>query len=196
MTSMAGGRIQWLPVPIYTGGGDGGETGLFGGGRVSKDDIRVEAYGAVDELNAFLGLARTSGLPKDLDALVARLQDELFVLGADLATPADSTARGDRVVRLKEGAAQALEPEIDRLDALLPPLRTFILPGGSPAGAALHLARTVCRRAERRLVTLARKEKISPGAIVYLNRLSDLLFVMARSANAHAGIPEAPWNPR
>jgi cob(I)alamin adenosyltransferase len=193
---MAAGRIQWLPVPIYTGGGDGGETGLFGGGRVSKDDIRVEAYGAVDELNAFLGLARTSGLPKDLDVLVARLQDELFVLGADLATPSDSTARGDRVVRLREGAAQALEPEIDRLDARLPPLRTFILPGGSPAGAALHLARTVCRRAERRLVTLARKEKVSPGTIVYLNRLSDLLFVMARSANAQAGIPEAPWNPR
>lgn len=184
------------PVPIYTGGGDRGDTGLFGGGRVRKDDVRVEAYGAVDEMNAFLGFARAAGLPGDLDTLVARLQDETFVLGADLATPGDSTARGDRVVRLKAGAAKALEPEIDRLEAGLPPLKTFILPGGSPAGAALHLARTVCRRAERRLVTLARKGEVSPETIVYLNRLSDLLFVMARSANARAGVPEAPWNPR
>jgi cob(I)alamin adenosyltransferase len=183
-------------VPIYTGGGDRGETGLFGGGRVAKDDPRVEAYGAVDEMNAVLGLARTKGLPEDLDALAGRLQSELFVLGADLATPRDSTARADRVVRLREDAARALEPEIDRLDATLPPLRTFVLPGGSPAGAALHLARTVCRRAERRVVSLARTEDVSPGAIVYLNRLSDLLFVMARSANARAGIAEAPWNPR
>jgi cob(I)alamin adenosyltransferase len=183
-------------VPIYTGGGDLGETGLFGGGRVSKDHLRVEAYGAVDELNAFLGLARSAGLPDDLEALAARLQDELFAVGADLATPEGTTARSDRVVRLKEGAAKALEPEIDRLEAHLPPLKTFILPGGSPAGAALHAARTVCRRAERRVVTLKRKEKVSASAIVYLNRLSDLLFVMARSANARAGIAEAPWNPR
>lgn len=184
------------PVPIYTGGGDRGETGLFGGGRVQKDDLRVEAYGAVDELNASLGLARTTGLPGELDALLARIQDDLFVLGADLATPPDATVRADRVVRMEAGAAKALEPEIDRLDAALPPLRTFILPGGSPGGAALHLARTVCRRAERRVVTLARKSGVSPEAVVYLNRLSDLLFVMARSANARAGVPEAPWNPR
>ncbi len=184
------------PVPIYTGGGDRGETGLFGGGRVSKDDLRVEAYGAVDELNAFLGLVRATGLPGELDALIARIQDSLFVLGADLATPPDATVRADRVVRLEAGAAKALEPEIDRLDAVLPPLRTFILPGGSPAGAALHLARTVCRRAERRVVTLSRRSGVSPEAIVYLNRLSDLLFVIARSANAQAGIPEAPWSPR
>lgn len=183
-------------VPIYTGGGDRGETGLFGGGRVSKDDLRVEAYGAVDELNASLGLARATGLPGEIGALVARIQEELFVLGADLATPPDATVRADRVVRLKAGAAKALEPVIDRLDAALPPLRTFILPGGSPAGAALHLARTVCRRAERRVVTLARASGVSPEAIVYLNRLSDLLFVMARSANAQAGVPEAQWNPR
>lgn len=196
MTRRAGNRIQWPPVPIYTGGGDRGETGLFGGGRVPKDDVRVEAYGAVDELNACLGLARTAGLPADLDSLVARLQNDLFVLGADLATPPDSTARGDRVVRLKEGAARGLEPEIDRLDAALPALKTFLLPGGSPAGAALHLARTVCRRAERRVVTLARKSEVSEEALVYLNRLSDLLFVMARSANARLGIAEAPWNPR
>jgi cob(I)alamin adenosyltransferase len=183
-------------VPIYTGGGDRGETGLFGGGRVRKDDIRVEAYGAVDELNAWLGVARTASLPPDLDALLARIQGELFVLGADLATPPDSSARGSRVVRLPDGAARGLEPEIDRLDAALPPLRTFILPGGSQGGAALHAARTVCRRAERRVVTLAATSAVSAEAIVYLNRLSDLLFVMARSANARAGIGEAPWNPR
>lgn len=181
---------------IYTGGGDRGETGLFGGGRVKKDDLRVEAYGAVDELNASLGLARTSGLPGDLDALLARIQDELFALGADLATPPDANVRADRVVRLKADAAKALEPEIDRLEATLPPLRTFILPGGSPGGAALHLARTVCRRAERRVVTLSQKGGVSAETIVYLNRLSDLLFVMARSANVRAGVAEAPWNPR
>jgi cob(I)alamin adenosyltransferase len=189
-------RLEWPIVPIYTGGGDRGETGLFGGGRVPKDDPRVEAYGAVDELNAVLGSARAAGLPEDLDALLARIQAELFVLGADLATPPDSTARGDRVVRLAEGAARSLEPEIDRLDARLPPLKTFLLPGGSPGGAALHHARTVCRRAERRLVTLARQADVSPTAIPYMNRLSDLLFVMARSANARAGCPETPWNPR
>jgi len=183
-------------VPIYTGGGDRGETGLFGGGRVSKDDLRVEAYGAVDELNAALGCARATDLPGELKALLARIQEDLFVLGADLATPPDATVRADRIVRLKPGTASALEPEIDRLDAALPPLKTFILPGGSPAGAALHLARTVCRRAERRVVTLARKAGVSGESIVYLNRLSDLLFVMARSANAHAGVPEAPWNPK
>jgi cob(I)alamin adenosyltransferase len=196
MTRRAESRIQWPAVPKYTGGGDRGETGLFGGGRVRKDDVRVEAYGAVDELNACLGLVRTKGLPEDLDSLVVRLQNDLFVLGADLATPPDSTARGDRVVRLKDGAARGLEPEIDRLDAALPPLKTFLLPGGSPAGAALHLARTVCRRAERRVVTLARSGAVSEEVLVYLNRLSDLLFVMARSANARLGIAEAPWNPR
>jgi cob(I)alamin adenosyltransferase len=183
-------------VRIYTGGGDQGETGLFGAGRVPKDDPRVEAYGAVDELNAALGVARAAGLPGDLDPLAERLQKELFVLGADLATPLDSSARADRVVRLPEGAAAALEKEIDRLDASLPPLTTFLLPGGSAPGGALHLARTVCRRAERRLVGLARKGLVSKGALPYLNRLSDLLFVMARAANARAGRPETPWSPR
>ena len=180
---------------IYTRTGDDGETGLFGGGRVGKDDPRVEAYGAVDEVNACLGIARAAGLPDDLERIAARLQEELFVLGADLATPPDTKARAAKVVRLPEGAAAALEPEIDRCEEGLPPLTTFILPGGSPAGAALHLARTVCRRAERRLVTLARAETVSPAAVPYLNRLSDLLFVMARAANARAGKAEQPWLP-
>jgi len=180
-------------VRIYTGGGDGGETGLFGGGRVPKDHPRVEAYGAVDELNALLGVVRSAGLPPGLDGPLRRIQGELFVLGADLATPAATSARADRVVRLSEGAVAALEAEIDRREAALTPLQTFILPGGGPAGAALHQARTVCRRAERRVVRLARDEEISAPTVPYLNRLSDLLFVMARFVNAQAGSPEEPW---
>jgi cob(I)alamin adenosyltransferase len=180
-------------VRIYTGGGDSGETGLFGGGRVFKDDLRVEAYGTVDELNADLGAARAAGLPEELDDLVERLQGRLFELGADLATPTDASA--SRVVRLGADAPEELEREIDRLDAQLAPLTAFILPGGHPGGAALHQARTVCRRAERRVVTLARNQDISEGIIPYLNRLSDLLFVMARFANQAAGRPESPWKP-
>ncbi len=183
-------------VAIYTRGGDQGETGLFGGGRVGKDDPRVEAYGAVDELNALLGLARAAGLPNDLDALAAQLQHQLFELGADLATPSDSAARESKVVRLGSDAATQLEGDIDRCEEELEPLRTFILPGGNPGGAALHLARTVCRRAERRTIALGRAEPIGDAAVPYLNRLSDLLFVMARLANARAGSPEQPWQPR
>lgn len=178
---------------IYTRTGDGGETGLFGGGRVPKDHPRVEAYGEVDELNAAIGCARAAGLPSDLDAVAARIQEELFALGADLATPLSGTARSERVVRIPEGAAGALEHEIDRFEAELPPLRSFILPGGSPAGAALHLARTVCRRAERRVVVLVRTGEAAPAPLAYLNRLSDLLFVMARLANARANRAEPPW---
>jgi cob(I)alamin adenosyltransferase len=178
-------------VRIYTRGGDSGETGLFGGGRVKKTDLRVEAYGAVDELNAVLGVARAAGLGA-LDSLANRIQNELFVLGADLATPLDANARQDRVVRLDPAATKALEGEIDALEEQLEPLQTFILPGGSPGGAALHLARTVCRRAERRASALS-KEEISAATLPYLNRLGDLLFVMARLANAAAGTPEPPW---
>ncbi len=183
-------------VRIYTGGGDGGDTSLFGGGRVPKDDLRVEAYGAVDELNACLGAVVAVQITEPLRELVVRLQEELFELGADLATPPDTSARADRVVRLGEDAVKGLEAEIDRLDAQLPPLTTFILPGGSPAGAHLHLARTVARRAERRLVELARTETVSEHAIPYLNRLSDLLFVLARAANRAANAPEHLWTPQ
>lgn len=183
-------------VAIYTGGGDGGETGLFGAGRVPKDDPRLEACGGADELNAAIGLARAAGLPADLDGLADRLQAELFVLGADLATPPESTARPEQVVRLAEGAVGAIEAEIDRCEAELEPLSRFILPGGCPAGAALHLARTVCRRTERRLVALARSQGISAAALPFLNRVSDLLFVMARLANARAGVEERAWAPK
>ena len=180
---------------IYTGGGDKGETGLFGGGRVSKDDSRVEAYGSVDELNAALGLSRTANLPQDLDTLLGRIQEELFAVGADLATPPDSSVRADRVVRLDAGAARRLEEAIDAGEEELEPLQTFVLPGGTAAGAALHLARTVARRAERRVVSLARDSEVAVHVLVYLNRLSDLLFVLARVANARAGQPEQPWVP-
>lgn len=183
-------------VGIYTGAGDGGDTGLFGGGRVPKDDPRLEAFGGVDELNAALGAARAAGLPPDLDGIGERLQGALLTLGADLATPAGSQARPDEVVRLEKGAASAVEAEIDRCEAELAPLSRFILPGGCPAGAALHLARTICRRTERRLVTLKRTQEISAAALPFLNRVSDLLFVMARLANARAGVEERAWAPK
>ena len=183
-------------VAIYTRSGDQGETGLFGGGRVPKDAPRVEAYGEVDELNAVLGVARAAGLPDDLDALTGRIQSQLFELGADLATPPDSAARESRVVRLGSDSATELEVEIDRCEEQLEPLQTFILPGGDPAGAALHLARTVCRRAERRTIALARTDPVGDAVVPYLNRLSDLLFVMARLANTRAGKREQPWEPR
>ncbi|MHC4550784.1 MAG: cob(I)yrinic acid a,c-diamide adenosyltransferase [Planctomycetota bacterium] len=181
---------------IYTGSGDGGETGLFGGGRVLKDHCRVEAYGTVDELNAAVGVARAAGLPDDLDRRAARLQEELLVLGADLATSSGSRARKGRTQRLDEAAVKEVEAGIDRCEEELEPLANFVLPGGTPAGAALHLARTVCRRAERRLVTLARTEEASAWALPYLNRVSDLLFVMARLVNARAGRPEQAWTPQ
>lgn len=183
-------------VRIYTRTGDDGETGLFGGGRVKKDCARVEAYGAVDELNAVVGSARAAGLPEDVDAIVGRIQEELFVLGADLATPAEGSARGDRVVRLDAGATEALERDIDRCEEELEPLAAFILPGGTPAGAALHVARTVCRRAERRSAALANEGSISPAILPYLNRLSDLLFDLARLTNARAGRGEQTWQPK
>ena len=181
---------------IYTRTGDDGETGLFGGGRVKKDCARVEAYGAVDELNAVVGSARAAGLPEDVDAIVGRIQEELFVLGADLATPAEGSARGDRVVRLDAGATEALERDIDRCEEELEPLAAFILPGGTPAGAALHVARTVCRRAERRSAALANEGSISPAILPYLNRLSDLLFDLARLTNVRAGRGEQTWQPK
>ncbi len=181
---------------IYTRTGDDGETGLFGGGRVQKDALRVEAYGGVDELNALLGVVRTNPLPQSLDAALARIQGDLFVVGADLATPADSKAKAERMVRTDAAMVERLEQDIDAAEETVSPLQTFILPGGGAAGATLHHARTVCRRAERRVVTLAQQEELTPQVLPYLNRLSDLLFVFARAANAAAGHPEQPWHPR
>ena len=185
-------------MKIYTKAGDSGETGLFGGARVSKDDARVEAYGTVDELNCALGVVRAA-LKGDEDyaPIVARLQSELFDLGAELATPPErlDTKLGQRVPLVTDQRTSELENEIDRFEAPLEPLKTFILPGGTPAAVALHVARAVCRRAERRTVALAHIDTVRPEALRYLNRLSDLLFVLARYANRRAGHPDAPWRP-
>ena len=179
-------------MKIYTKTGDRGETGLFGGPRVSKDAPRIEAYGTVDELNSLLGVTRAQQVPADVDALLQQIQNDLFALGAQLATP-DPAAHHTGMV----GSPQivALEKAIDRFEERLEPLTQFILPGGTPAAAHLHLARTVCRRAERRVVTLAREsnEPIAVEIIVYLNRLSDLLFVLARAVNREAGLGDVPW---
>lgn len=183
-------------MKIYTKTGDAGDTGLFGGGRVLKDDARIEAYGTVDELNAAVGAARSLRLPADIDAVLAAAQNDLFVAGAELATPADALAKLDqRSQRLGEVHIARLESAIDRFEERLAPLREFILPGGDPTAGALHLARTVCRRAERRTVTLRRlqSDTVSDAVLVYLNRLGDLLFVLARAANAAAGVADVPW---
>jgi len=179
-------------VKIYTRTGDGGETGLFDGTRVSKADARVEAYGEIDELNATLGLARAAGVDGDVDEAIVAMQRHLHALGARLADPGHRIAPRVTKVDIGEAEVARLESAIDRYERELPPLAHFILSGGSPAGAALHLARTVCRRAERRVVGLG-SEAVEPVAVVYLNRLSDLLFVLARAVNHRAGVPETEW---
>jgi cob(I)alamin adenosyltransferase len=178
-------------MKLYTRTGDSGETALFDGTRVRKDDPRVEAYGDVDELNAWLGLVRTAGLEPEFEADVITIQRDLFALGAALADPAQKIAARVTKVALDDDDVTRLERMIDRLDAETPPLRRFILPGGTSTGAALHLARTVCRRAERRIVSL---EPAVDGALIrYVNRLSDLLFALARAVNHRAGVPETEW---
>jgi cob(I)alamin adenosyltransferase len=178
-------------VKLYTRSGDAGETSYFDGTRVRKDDPRLDAYGDVDELNAWLGFVRTSGLDASVDAELDRIQRDLFALGAQLADPREKlAARVTKAVIGDEDVAR-LEQLIDRFDADTPPLKKFILSGGTPAGAALHLARTVCRRAERRMVSLA--PPVDPVLLRYVNRLSDLLFALARAVNHQAGAPEAEW---
>ena len=182
--------VYTLAMKIYTRGGDGGETSLYGGQRVLKNVERVETYGTVDECNAVLGAALTLIQDAEARVVLTRVQGELFEVGADLATP---LARGDAAGRLGADATARLEAEIDRFEAELPPLRHFILPGGSPGGAALHQARAVCRRAERCLVTLEQAEPVNPEVGRYMNRLSDYLFVLARLVNSRAGVPEMIW---
>ncbi|HEY3695695.1 cob(I)yrinic acid a,c-diamide adenosyltransferase [Phenylobacterium sp.] len=179
---------------IYTRTGDEGATRLASGQPVSKASLRVAAYGDVDETNACLGLARLhTAADAEFDALLGRIQNELFDLGADLATPARADEAAGAALRILDSQVTRVEQEIDRLNEGLPPLQSFILPGGTPAAAALHLARTVCRRAERSLVALAEAgEAVSPPAMKYLNRLSDLLFVAARHANGR-GADEVFW---
>jgi cob(I)alamin adenosyltransferase len=180
---------------IYTRTGDDGTTGLGFGGRVAKDALRVECYGTVDELNSCLGGARAAGVPGELDADLARIQNELFHLGSDLCVPEADKERHP-VPRIEERHVAALEGLIDRWNEALPPLENFVLPGGSPAAAALHVARTVCRRAERLLVALARREAVGASTLPYLNRLSDALFVLARAANRLAGRDDVFWDSR
>ncbi len=180
-------------MKIYTKTGDWGETGLFGGGRVPKYHHRVEAYGVVDETNAVLGLAAAYCPDDDLRHKIERVQAELFEVGADLATPLD--AKTAYIVRVNPANIERLEKEIDAWEETLPPLQNFILPGGSLTGATLHVARTVCRRAERSVAILAEREPIPPDAQRYLNRLSDWLFVLARVSNHRLAQPETPWTP-
>ena len=177
---------------IYTKTGDNGQTGLFDGTRVSKADARVDAYGEVDEVNAWLGVVRAHAPDHDLDQMLDRIQRDLFALGARLADPRHKIAARVEKADLDSADVARLEGWIDALETELPPLRRFILAGGRPPGAMLHLARTVCRRAERRVVGLGADE-VDPQVVVYLNRLSDLLFVMARAANRRAGLEESVW---
>jgi cob(I)alamin adenosyltransferase len=179
-------------VKIYTKTGDSGETSLFDNTRVSKADARVDAYGEVDEVNACLGAVRAAGVDEETSLLIEGLQKDLFALGARLADPSSRIAGRVAKASIGEADVQRLEQAIDRLEATLAPLRRFILPGGSPAGALLHLARTICRRAERRVIGLG-SGAVDPIVIVYLNRLSDLLFVMARAVNSRAAMPETEW---
>ena len=179
-------------MKIYTRKGDRGETSLFGGTRVLKDSLRIESYGCVDELNSVLGAARSHNASDDVDSILETVQNDLFVLGADLATPL--TKNSKKVRRLQASHVERLENTIDRLETSLQPLDSFILPGGSSLGAQLHVARTICRRAERLVVRLSKEEKIGEMPVIYLNRLSDCLFVLARYANKLGGAQEKKWN--
>jgi len=178
-------------MKIYTRTGDRGDTSLYGGQRVPKDALRIEAYGTIDELNSVLGTVRAVNTDEEIDSILTQVQHRLFELGADLATPRSVSKK--RIKRFEPEDAKPLEKIIDAFGEHLRPLRSFILPGGSPVAARLHFARTVCRRAERTVVRLSRNEEIGEGITVYLNRLSDMLFVLARYANHVAKVPETKW---
>ena len=185
-------------MKVYTRTGDDGTTALFGGGRVAKSHPRISAYGTVDETNAALGMARAAldpeadGAQARADEILARLQNELFVLGGDLAAPGDVSYP---VPRIEDHHVEALEADIDALTESLPPIKNFVLPGGTRAAAALHLGRTISRRAERLVVETATLEEVSLESIHYLNRLSDLLFTLARWVNLQSGVAEPVWAP-
>ena len=180
---------------VYTRTGDDGTTALGGGQRLPKDALRIECYGTVDETNSCLGVVRAAGVDARLDAMLARIQNELFHLGSDLCILEEDKARMP-VPRIEARHVGQLEKDIDALQEDLPPLANFVLPGGAAAAAHLHVARTVCRRAERVLVALAREEKVGEHTVAYVNRLSDLLFVMSRWENRAKGVPDVVWDSR
>jgi cob(I)alamin adenosyltransferase len=182
-------------MKIYTKTGDDGTTGLFGGARVGKDDALVDAYGSVDETNASLGLVRAARPSAELEALLSSIQEDLFVLGAELACVPGKQA-SLKMALIEASHIERLERAIDGAEHGLPPLKNFILPGGTPAAAALHYSRTVCRRAERGALHASRSHEVRADLLIYLNRLSDLLFVLARRANHDAGVSDVPWRPR
>jgi cob(I)alamin adenosyltransferase len=178
-------------MKIYTKTGDTGDTGLWGGGRISKSAARIHAYGTIDECNAALGIVRTCKLDSKMDSMLSNIQNLLFVCGSDLATPGDQDKAIDRI-SLKD--TELLEGWIDDMEKSLPKLKQFIIPGGSPAAAHLHLARTVCRRAERWIVEIVRDDPVHKNALTFVNRLSDFLFVSARTVNIGDGLKDTHWN--
>jgi cob(I)alamin adenosyltransferase len=185
------GSLERKLMKIYTKKGDAGETGLFGNTRVPKDDLRIRTYGTFDELNSFLGLSLAdTGILEPLRSCLLRIQAELFQLGAELATP---RGKDSGIQLVEESSILLMETEIDTMEKALQPLKTFILPGGSPSASILHIARTVCRRAERELTTLHRAEPQRAQVLQYLNRLSDYLFVAARFTNMNLGEKDVPW---
>jgi cob(I)alamin adenosyltransferase len=176
---------------IYTGGGDAGETSLGDGSRVSKLDLRISAFGTVDELNSAVGLTLAAGCPDDVRELLARVQNELFDVGADLSVPLEREGR----LRVTDAQVEALERDCDKFNEDLPELKSFVLPGGGELSARLHVARAICRRAEREVVAAAEEHELNPAVLVYLNRLSDLLFILARHVNALEEHEEPLWKP-
>lgn len=181
-------------MKIYTKTGDAGSTSLFGGKRVSKADLRIDTYGTVDELNSYIGLLRDQEVNSIRNNVLVEIQDRLFTIGSILATEPGNTKV--KIPSLVEQDIQFLENEIDAMDSLLPPMRSFILPGGHPSVSICHITRTVCRRAERLVITLDEHEKVDLLIIKYLNRLSDYLFMLSRKMTAELGAPETPWKPR
>ena len=181
---------------IYTKTGDKGDTGLFGGGRVPKYSLRIEAYGTVDELNSFIGLASTEVKDTDVEALLEKIQSELFTVGSNLAAPDIEKDKSGIIPKVTEGFIKDTENAIDKFEEKLEPLKNFILPGGSKGAALLHVCRTICRRAERKVVELKSKEIVNDNIVIFLNRLSDLFFVLARHENKISGISDIKWNPR
>ena len=180
-------------MKIYTKGGDKGETGLYGGERVPKSSERIEAYGTIDELNSFIGLALTEVGSSEVKDLLGTIQNQLFTVGSDLATPIDEKNKDYEIPRVPKEFFENAEKQIDKFDAELESLKNFILPGGSRSAAILNICRTICRRAERRVVKLSASNEIGENILIFLNRLSDLFFVLARYENKVSGIPDTIW---